>query len=150
MYIFLNWNFRIRYFEILCNVSSQSDFIDWNSANLIRPYPAKSLFLANFWLFKGLLTEIFIKYPDFSYWSEIILSQAILKCKKYDILNFPICFMALFTENMLFFDQNLHFWQAIELQVDHLMLKLLMKVVYLPNNNILRSSLAVLDQFRFS
>ena len=150
MQIFLNWNFRIRYFEILCKVSSQSDMVDGNSANLIRPYPAKSLFLANFWLFKGLLTEIFIKYPDFSYWSEIILSQAILKCKKYDILNFPICFIALFTENMLFFDQNLHFWQAIELQVDHLMLNLLMRVAYLPNNNILRSSLAVLDQFCLS
>ena len=150
MQIFLTWNFRIRYFEILCKVSSQSDMVDGNSANLIRPYPAKSLFLANFWLFKGLLREIFKKYPDFSYWSEIILSQAILKCKKYDILNFPICFMALFTENMLFFDQNLHFWQAIELQVDHLMLNLLMKVAYLPNNNILRSSLAVLDQFCLS
>ena len=150
MQTFLNWNFGIRYFEILCKVSSHSDMVDGNSANLIRPYPAKLLFLANFWLFKGLLTEIFIKYPDFSYWSEIILSQEILKCKKYDILNFPICFMALFTENMLFFDQNLHFWQAIELQVDHLMLNLLMKVVYLSNNNILISSLAVLDQFCLS
>ena len=150
MQIFLNWNFIIRYFEILCKVSSQLNIVDENSANLIRPYPAKSLFLANFWLFKGLPTEIFMTYQKFSYWSEIILSQAILKCKKYDILNFPICFMALFTENMLFFDQNLHFWQTIELQVDHLMLNLLMKVAYLPNNNILRSSLAVLDQFRFS